>query len=79
MTFRESWIPRVGRRRDLDRPVPERHLCDLRKRQWLAGQLHHPHLIRDGFRTQQEQFGRCQRTRRKMEKGQADKATWPFG
>jgi hypothetical protein len=47
----------------------------------LAGQLHHPHLIRDGFSKQQAQLW----TRyfltgftEKAKKSQVDKPTWPF-
>src|ERR1700681_3191456 len=71
----------MRRRSDLDPNVAERHRRNFRERQWLAGQLHHPHLIRDGSSKQQEQLW----TRRfataaaaRPKKSQADKPAWPF-
>jgi hypothetical protein len=44
---------RVRRRPDLYRDITECHRRDFRKRQWLAGQVHHSHLIRDDWPKQQ--------------------------
>jgi hypothetical protein len=47
----------------------------------LAGQLHHPHLIRDDFSKQQEPSwtrGFLAAFIEKAKKSQADKPTWPF-
>ena len=73
--------PLVRGRRDLDWYGAEGYRGDFGEGQWLAGQLHHPHLIRDGFWKQQERlrsprFGALPRQRPK--KSQADKPTWPF-
>jgi hypothetical protein len=46
----------------------------------LAGQLHHPHLIRDGVSKQQEQLWTPAPDQKHTppKKSQADKPTWPF-
>jgi hypothetical protein len=47
----------------------------------LACQLHHPHLIRDGFSKHKSRRGRDALSRlspKKPKKSQADKPTWPF-
>jgi hypothetical protein len=47
----------------------------------LAGQLHHPHLIRDEFWKQQERLRKRRfgaHRRKAQKKSQADKPTWPF-